>query len=333
MATIKDIANRVGVSTCTVSRYINRKIVVKPETAERIDQAILDLDYRKNSIAVSLKTRRSKIIALVIPSLKNVFFAEIADNIASVLEKQGYSMVTFTSENDYQKELETCEKLMDVGADGAIFMTLPFAYQNGKHIERLQSHNVATLMINRFFEPNPFVTIATDFQYGVEQGTQLLIDRGRKKIGMIVGAENHPQSDVYRQAFTETMHKNGLFVEPYQIQNCYFSATAMETITHDMIDHGIEAIFGISDFTVLSSLRVIQERNLKMPRDIMLIGSGNTQFSELVHISSLHSRTDLLGQKAAASMLMMLQGHLPERFILVKPHIVERASTQTVYNL
>ncbi len=327
MATIKDIAERVGVSTCTVSRYINRKIVVKEETARKIDEAIKELDYHKNYMAVSLKTRSSKMIALVIPSLKNIFFAEIADNIASGLEKQGYSMITFTTDNNYEKELATCNKLLEMGVAGVIFMTKPFDYLNDQHLKRLENHNIVTLMINRFFEPAEFPGVSTNFKNGVQQVTRMLIEKGRKNIGIIVGAEDHPQSDIYRYPFIEVMQEAGFSSDSYHIKTCHFSSKEMERVTEELLDEGVDAIFGISDFTTLSALKVIERRGLKMPEDIMLVGSGNTQFSELVNISSLDSRTDLLGQKGAEMLLKLLQGKQTETFILVEPNIVERAST------
>lgn len=327
MATIKDIAERVGVSTCTVSRYINRKIVVKEETARKIDEAIRDLDYHKNYMAVSLKTRSSRIIALVIPSLKNIFFAEIADNIATVLEQHGYSMITFTTDNDIDKEKNTCDKMLEMGVAGAIFMTLPFAYRDGEHIERLRTHKIAVLMVNRFFSPGEFPAIATDFRAGVRQGTELLLARGSRRPGLIVGAEDHPQSDVYREAFIETLQEAGLDQGSAHVKYCYFNARQMERVTDELLDEGVDAIFGISDFTSLSSLSRIRARGLEMPRDIMLIGSGNTQFSELVDITSLDSRTDLLGLEGAKMMLSMLRGRTVEPFVSVPPDIVERGST------
>ncbi|QRN85256.1 LacI family DNA-binding transcriptional regulator [Clostridia bacterium] len=327
MATIKDIAERVGVSTCTVSRYINRKIVVKEETAKKIDEAIKELDYHKNYMAVSLKTRSSKIIALVIPSLKNVFFAEIADNIASRLEKKGYSMITFTTDNNYEKEMETCERLLEVGVAGVIFMTKPFDFQNDDHLERLRKHNIVTLMINRNFEPKNYPSVSTDFKDGVQRATRLLIEKGCKNIGLIVGAKNHPQSDIYREPFIEVMQDSGFSPDSYHVKTCHFSPKEMEKVTEELLDDGVDAIFGISDFITLSALKVIEKRGFKIPQDIMLIGSGNTQFSELVNISSLDSRTDLLGQKGAEMLLALLEGKETKTFILVKPDIVERAST------
>lgn len=327
MTTIKDIAERVGVSTCTVSRYINHKIVVKEETAKKIDEAIRALDYHKNYMAVSLKTKSSKMIALVIPSLKNVFFAEIADNIASRLEEKGYSMITFTTDNSYEKELETCERLLEVGVAGVIFMTKPFNFKNDSHLERLRKNNIEMVMINRNFEPIDYPSVSTDFKDGVQRVTSLLIEKGCKNIGMIVGAKNHPQSDIYRNSFVELMQNLGFSSDFYHVKACHFSTAEMESVTKELLDDGADAIFGISDFTTLSALKVIGKRGLKIPEDVMLIGSGNTQFSELVNMSSLDSRTDLLGLKGAEMLLALLEGKEIKTFVLVKPEIVERAST------
>ena len=328
MATIKDIAERVGVSTCTVSRYINGKIVVREETARKIDQAIQDLDYHKNYMAVSLKTRQSKLIALVFPSLKNIFFAEIADSIASTLGRQGYSMITLTTENDFEKERQVCDKLLEMGVAGTIFMTLPFNYQDDAHLRRLEKHNIATVMINRVFAPGEFPSVATDFRTGVEETTRLLLGKGRRSIGSIVGANQHPQSDAYRETFLRVMREEGVPKELYHVRNCHFDALEMEKATEELLDLGVDVLFGISDFTILSALKVIEKRKLKIPGDVMLVGSGNTQFSELARFTSLDSRANELGEKGAQMMLGMLEGMKPDSFILVEPAVVERDSTR-----
>ena len=206
-------------------------------------------------------------------------------------------------------------------------MTKPFDYMNDDHLTRLRNHNIVTLMINREFEPGGLPSVSTDFKSGVQRVTEMLISKGRKNIGLIVGAKNHAQSDIYRYPFIETMKKNGFSPDSYHIKSCHFSSKEMEAVTEEMLDVGVDAIFGISDFTTLSALKVIEKRGLRMPEDILLIGSGNTQFSDLVKISSLDSRTDLLGSKGADMLLALLEGKQTETFILVEPDIVERAST------
>lgn len=327
MATIKDIARRVGVSTCTVSRYINGKIVVKKETAQKIDQAIIDLDYHKNYMAVSLKTQKSTLIALVIPTLKNIFFAGLAGRLAELLEEEGYTMVTFTTRNSLEEECQTCEKLLQLGIAGAIFMTLPFHYDRSDHIHRLESHKIVCLMLNRFFSPSPFATVATDFYQGALLSTHCLLEAGAKRPGLIVGAKDHDQSDLYRRGFMDALAARGLDLEEEQVQYGYFSNKKTEAVVEKLLDGGADGLVGISDFVALMARDALTRRSKSAPQDFLLVGSGNTRFSQLLGITSLDSRVDELSRQGAGLMVDILEGEKKRPFISIAPRLVERAST------
>ena len=94
MATLKDIAHRAQVSVCTVSRYLNGKIKIRPDTEARIQAAIEELGYIPNTLAKSLKTNTSQNVALIIPTINNSYFSEIAAGVDSVLQRKKYALLS-----------------------------------------------------------------------------------------------------------------------------------------------------------------------------------------------------------------------------------------------
>ncbi len=325
MATIKDIAQRVGVSTCTVSRYINGKIRVREETAARIDQAIKDLDYYKNYSAVSLKTNSSKIIALIIPSLKNLLFAEIAENVVRVLEKQGYTIVTFTTDNQFQKEKEAVRKLMELRVAGAIFITLPYGYTNGDHIRLLEKQGIQCLMINRFFEENEFTSVSTDFYQGARLAVAYLLGRGCRRLSLVSGAPGQPQSEAYVEGFREALTEKGLELESNLIKYCYYDEEKMQDVTRELIGEGADGLFCISDYMALAALEVTEHKPFRSGR-VCLLSSGNTRFAELGNFSSLDHKARDLGRTGAEMLLEKIEGRPDVQFVLIQPEVVDRSA-------
>lgn len=326
MATIKDIALRVGVSTCTVSRYINGKIKVKDETAARIDQAIQDLNYYKNYSAVSLKTNSSKIVALVIPSLKNLLFAEVAESVIQVLEKQGYTMMTMTTDNRFQKEKDAVHKLMELRVAGAMFLTLPYDYTNGEHIRLLENQGVQCLMVNRFYEPNEFSSVSTDFYRGAQLAVEYLASRGCKRISLVSGAPGQPQSEAYEQGFRDGMAAMGLPYDPDLVKYCYYDEQKMKDVTRELLDDGVDGIFCLSDYMALAALEVADLRPFRSGK-VCLLSSGNTRFSELGHFSSLDQQSRQLGTMGAEMLLQKIAGALEKDFFLLPPEVVDRSAS------
>jgi len=321
MATLKDIAERVGVSTCTVSRYINRKITVREETARKIDQAIKELDYRKNYMAVSLKTQSSKTVAVVIPALKNIFFADIAENVARVLEDNQYSMVTFTTDNDFTKEVNVAERLREVGIAGAIFMTLPVGYNGDDHIRRLETNGILTLMINRFFSPNEFTNVSTDFRTAVEKAVDRLAKSGRENIGLIAGWKDQPQSHEYVAGFRKALRKQGKKLDLDNVSYCMYDVQKMFKPVDDLMHQKVDAIVCISDYILLEVRSYLRKRGIRVPEDIMLVGSGNTEFTGLVGLPSIDSKTEELGKIGAQNLLKRLNEEPHDKFTLIKPDV------------
>ena len=91
--TIYEIAERAGVSAATVSRALNSDYPVSSETRARIDKAVKDLNYRTNFIARSLRSRKSNLIAIVIPDITNAFFMEAAKGLEKEISTSGYNLV------------------------------------------------------------------------------------------------------------------------------------------------------------------------------------------------------------------------------------------------
>ena len=110
MATIKDVAKKAGVSVCTVSRAIAGKGYIKQETRERIMEVVEELGYAPNKTAVSLKTGQTNLLALVVPSIRNVYYPKLARYVQNYANEKGYMMLLCSTDYKVEKEKEFLEK-------------------------------------------------------------------------------------------------------------------------------------------------------------------------------------------------------------------------------
>ena len=121
MTSIKDVAQAAGVSTATVSRVLAKNAPVRPETRERVLQAIAELDYRPNLIARSLRAQKSAKIGLVVSDIRNPFFTAIGRSVEDTAYEQGYSVLMCNTDENPEKEKLYLNILHDENVAGAIF--------------------------------------------------------------------------------------------------------------------------------------------------------------------------------------------------------------------
>ncbi len=106
MASIREVAKRAGVAACTVSRVLNGTVSVAPETRQKIEQAMEELDYIPNELARGMFRRKAGIIAMLVPSIKHPFFASLADCIERKLYERGYKLMLCSTSADVERERE-----------------------------------------------------------------------------------------------------------------------------------------------------------------------------------------------------------------------------------
>lgn len=328
MITISDVARKAKVSIGTVSRYLNGTLKPKEETIKRIEDAIKETKYIPNKMAASMRTKTSNTIAIVIPASKNITFAEIGDAINEEIAKEGYSMVTYTTNDNLELEKMAASRILENRLAGAIFITEPKGDKDMSHIDLLEENGIKTYLINRFYEENMYSNISIDAYSGVKEVIGYLIEVNYKNIGIILGWENQYQSELYKKAYMDQLSESSLPVYDYMIRYSDFNEEEIKKIVEDFIHKGADAIFAISDRTALTAIEVLERNNIKMPEKMGIVGYGNTQFAKLVKMSSLDGKGEYIGQKAAQLLLNKIKGKEDSRFQLIPTNLVVRETTR-----
>lgn len=275
MPTIRDIAQKAGVSTATVSHVINNTRYVSSEVSDRVLQAMKELGYQPNDIARSLKLGKTNTLGLILPDHSNPFFAEVSRIIESYAYLLGYSVIICNTENNPDKELVYIKTLSQKKVDGIIFVA---AGSDNRSIMYLQSLDLPIIIFDReipvLMEKRNISFLVTDNYLGGVMATEYLISLGHRRIGCITGPSNLTPGAQRANAFINVLknheiplHENMIIKGNFDYPSGYECAQELLSLSEPPT-----AIFACNDMMAISAMRAIREHGLRIPEDISIIG-------------------------------------------------------------
>lgn len=265
MATIKDIAKEIGVSKMTISRAFNKPDEVSPELRDRIMSVADRLEYSPNQAARSLASKKTGIIQLVSSiDSKDFFFCQLLSGATQHLSECGYSIMINTRSS------------LNFDCDGAIFMGL--AYGEDKTI--MSSFKKAKVLLGKTTELVDCVEI--DNFAGINEVTNLLINRGHKKIGY-VGLDSVELYILDRLEGYETAMKNaGITILPGNIQRVENTLEAVNRNGANILKAmDITALVCGTDQIAFGLIKVLQEQGVRVPEDVSVVGFDGLIYHEM----------------------------------------------------
>ncbi|MEX6687739.1 LacI family DNA-binding transcriptional regulator [Danxiaibacter flavus] len=334
--TIKDISRASQVSITTVSRVLNglsRQYRISEETQDIVKAIARELNYRPNQTAVNLRRQKSYSIGLIIPSLSNPFFSNIASIVNHELRKRGYSVILTDSGEDEQTEIEELDLLLDRQIDGLIVTPSGSSYD---HIEKAYNNGLPTVCIDRYFEATSVPYVATDNYQGAYELTTHLINYGHTRIACLQGV-HHVMPNVQRtKGYQQALADHGLTT--YYIGGTNFSEENGYTETHRLLQRKDRptAIFALSDTIALGAIRAIREYGLIIPKDISLVTFDNAIYLDYMApaITSIVQPVNEIARVSIRILLDKLEKmdipEFNEEKVTIEPKIVYRDSVAKV---
>lgn len=328
MSTLKDIAKRAGVSICTVSRYINNKITIKDETAAKINDAIEQLQYIPNSAAKTLKTNSSRTVALLIPTLNNLLFAESAEVMEKRFNDQGYSVFLYSFGNDINKEKSLIPRLVENRVAGVVFNTLPSNYENLTHLHMLERNKIPYVFLNRMFSPIPIPSVYADYRNGASLAVSHFRKTGRKRPAILLGRERQPQSHANLLGFREGLETGGYTPSRSMVLECDYQHMLIADLVEHALKEGYDAFYCITDLMAIHVIKAVKQCGRRVPDDVAVIGAGNSAFTTIVEpgLTSLDLQNRHLGEIAAELLLHITQNRSYQHTTVLETSLVIRES-------
>ena len=326
--TLQDVANKVGVTKITVSRAIRTPEKVSESLRLTIHKAIDKMGYVPNRAASMLSAKQSKTIVLIVPSLSNGVFADVVRGINDVMLSQGFQILLGHSGYSLLEEERLIETYLQFGIDGIII-------SGTHHTERsnrlLRKSNLPVVEIMECNENAIDMSVGLDHAQAGYKMTQHLIGKGYKNIGF-AGARMDLRAqlrlDGWRKAIWETELSDARVLTSSYASTYQMGADMLTEILGEWPD--TDCIFFCNDDLAAGALFECQRRNLKVPKDIALVGFNDLDICSATNpkLTSVCIPRFDIGEQAAKLLLKRINDepienkHLDLGFI-----ISERAST------
>ncbi|MBO0795280.1 MAG: LacI family DNA-binding transcriptional regulator, partial [Ktedonobacteraceae bacterium] len=310
--TIDDIARLAGVSKTTVSRVLNRKPDVDPETRERILRIVEEEGFIPRVTASALATRRHSMIGVIIPSFTWPFIPEIIKGVAEVLGNTPHDIVLY-SLNDSTRDTgegDLIDHILDTRLTAGILAILPGQFV--KHALRLHQHGIPMVMIDdqEIFPTIPWIGI--DNKGGALTAMRHLIQLGHQRIAHLQGPMRYLCSRERYEGYRQAMEEAGLPICPELVLEGDFTQTGGRLLANRLFSLPDEqrptAIFAGNDSMAYGVMAAAEEYNLHMPEDIALVGFDDLALSAHVRPALTTVRQPFLemGRRGIELLLSLL---------------------------
>lgn len=324
MATIRDVAEKAGVTVTTVSRVLNNRGYISEKTRKKVYEAMKELNYQPNELARSLYRRKSYLIGLLIPSVSHPFFAELTSYIEYYAYQNDYKILLCNSLQDVEKEKGYINMLKRHQVDGIII---------GSHTLKTEQYlnvNLPIVAIDRYFsEKIPYV--ASDNYNGGVLATKLLIQNGCRKIAHISGPLilNTPANNRYK-AFMDVVKEHNIENVVVETKlNVFDTDEYKKLIIKLFTDHpDIDGVFASSDLIAATIINAAREIGKEVPKDLKIVGYDDISIAKTIvpPLTTIRQPIEEMAKKTIEIILDQIDGEEVSIENVLPITLVERES-------
>lgn len=274
--TMNDIARIAGVSKSTVSRYFNDGYV-KEETKQKIKEVIDKYNYQPNALAQIMKAKKSMIIGIIVPTLDSITSSRVVMVMDEYIRTQGYTPLIINTNHNELRELKSIESLWKLKVDGIVLLATNITMTHHKIASKLDIPILFVAQRNN----EGYSIVYDDYKAGYEVG-KYIGDMGHKDI-VYLGVTNKDEAVgiVRKKGVYDALHDQGIKYIPF-LETTFSFDNARKVIGKYLDKHTPSCIICATDNMALGCYKEINERHLKIPDDISVVGFGGYEISSLL---------------------------------------------------
>lgn len=339
-ARLIDVARVAKVSRATAARALGGYGVVTPDTQQRVLEAAASLDYRVNDLARSMRSGRTLTIGVVVADISNSFTLTSIRGIIAAAAGAGYQSLVLNTDGDVEREREAVRVLREKRVDGLLIV--PASRMEVEHLVSSRRHEAPIVLLDRFIDGFALDSVITDDFGGARAAVQLLIERGHRQIGLLLGTAAHHGHQESEPADTVStvmerargaaaaFAEAGLVLDPGLTRYAgSVAATAVAAARHLLSrTPRPTAIFAGNEEMLLGALAAAREFDLSIGRDLSLIGFDDAAWLAVFQpaLSVVSRPTYELGQQAVNRLLAHINGESRLRRVELKTTVIDRGS-------
>ena len=305
MASMKDVADKAGVSISTVSRVISGKIPVDDKTQKKVQKAIEDLNYKPNLLAKGLRLKSGYFVGLCVPEISDPAFARIISSVEQDLVKNGYDLLLGNTHSNPNMEKWFIQHLLRRHVDGIIFSRVS---DESRALDLFGEVDIPVVLLDRGGESVGNVySVVLDNRKAGQIAARYFIETGHKRVGCITGPLSISLCRERLKGFKNELEMSGLRLDDRCVYEGNFRYESGREGIDCIIkaDKKITAVWAHDDQMAIGMLKRLSERNISVPEAISVIGMDDIDVAALTHpaLTSIEQPFEEMSEKAVDIVL------------------------------
>ncbi|RSK43585.1 LacI family DNA-binding transcriptional regulator [Hymenobacter perfusus] len=306
-ATLRDIAQVLGVTVATVSRALKNYPDISSATKQTVLATAERLHYAPHPMAVKLRQQAYKVVGVVVPDIVHPFFSDVISGIVDVMEALGYHIILSQSNESYEKEIRVTQMLQATGVDG-LLVCLSNETVSIDHLRALQEYDLPVVLFDKISPLLDASSVVTNDFQGAYDAVAHLLDQGYTRIAHIKGPP-HPENTRQRfLGYQAALAAYGLPFRPEYVAECH-------TVTHEegatfalrfmALPEPPQALFAVSDSVAIGAITALKEAGWRVPQDMAVIGFSDWSVCRMLEpsVSSVSQPGYDIGRRASELLL------------------------------
>jgi LacI family transcriptional regulator len=333
MITIADVAKRAGVSKMTVSRVINGSGYIRQETRARVEQAIDELGYIPNTLARSLRYKRTKTLGLILTDITNPFFTTLSRGVEDIASEHGFSVIFCNTDESPEEEDRYVQVLTQKQVDGLLLVPTAGTPDS---IAFLENRSVPFVLLDRRVPDVYADVVRCDSEQGAYDLVRHLLALGHQRIAALGGSAHITSSTDRVAGYRRAMIEAGLERETFRTHFTSFTIEGGYTGAQNAlrVDPRPTALFAANNFIAIGAFRAVREVGLRIPGDLSLVSFDDMPPAVGVEpfLTIIEQPAYEMGRRATQILMQRLDDGGPDQpqDILLPTRLIIRASSGPV---
>lgn len=308
---LKDLADKLGVSIATVSRALRNSHEVGEEMTQKVKQLAKELNYRPNPFAQSLRKEAPRVIGVIVPNLVTHYYAAVLDGIEDYASKLGYSVISANSHEDHEREAQALDNFLNMHVEG-IIACLAQDTTDYSHFEQLHKMGVPLVFFARCCLEDMFSQVVGNGDVAAQEATQHMIETGSRRVAFIGGPNHLDMVRRRKHGYLEALRENRIPIDRNLVvcDKIDFDVARKATLRLLEGENPPDAILAFNDIITYAAFDAIKSKGLRIPEDVAIIGftDGDTAAFVTPRLSAIMDQAHVQGTKACQLLMKSING-------------------------
>ncbi|RZM15528.1 MAG: LacI family transcriptional regulator, partial [Pedobacter sp.] len=279
---------------------------VNPETRVKVLELAEQLDYQRNMLAISLITKKTNTIGIIVPEFKSSYFPKAIIGAQEVATRAGYSIVISQSNESYETEIANAKVMLANQVDG-VLVSITKETRNFDHLKVFQRKGIPIVFFNRVCDDMDVPKVIVDDYDAAYRAVEFLVKRKKKRIAHLGGPLSLRISEKRMNGYLDCLRKHKMEIDDDLIINYDLNLDKLKIYVNHLLnlDKRPDAIFAVNDPTAIEAIQVIKKRGLRVPQDIAVVGFSDDYVSSLIDppLTTISQPVTDIGRTAAELLI------------------------------